>query len=57
MKQKEARRRAKELTSERSGKSQFVASTVPLNAWGGRERGWAVYMIVDGKLMWWEGTQ
>lgn len=57
MKQKEARRRARELTSESGGRSQYIASTVPLNAWGGRERGWAVYQIIDRKLLWTEGTE
>lgn len=56
MKQKEARTSAKDLNKEYPQR-QFIASTVPLNAWSGRERGWAVYEVIGGKLAWFRGTE
>lgn len=42
MTQSEAREEAKRLQAEGI---MAIAGTVPLNSWGGQEKGWTVYLI------------
>lgn len=47
MTQTEARRQVKEYQAKGI---PLIAGTYPLSSWGGREKCWAVYLLVSGSL-------